>query len=133
MMYAVLSTYVRANNWVTFSWEQSGSWISFQCHRFRWVLATLILLFSVADLVLTQTILTMVEEITGSAVGEANALMAPIVMTWWAWPIRVGVPLIIVIRDMKNGNYNLMLAGTILYGAVVAWNTHMYQIVSAQM
>ncbi len=119
----------RADAWLSASWACSQSSILRAMHRSRFVLAFLILAFSVADLLLTQTILTMVHEITGETVGEANALMAPIVMTWWAWPIRVGIPLIVVVRDLRQRNYSLMLTGCLLYGAVVAWNTRQYFLV----
>lgn len=111
-------------------WYSTGLWTAKHAERHRWTLATLVIVFSVLDLALTQTILTMVEDVTGKTVGEANALMAPIVMTWWAWPVRVGIPALIVARDLRRGNYQLMLFAVILYGAVVAWNLHMYQIVT---
>ena len=59
--------------------------------RRRW-LAAVALVTSVLDLVLTQTILTLVATRSGVQPAEANPLMAPIVMTWWAWPFRVGIP-----------------------------------------
>lgn len=126
----MLSLTTRVDTWITFTWANLTQHVSELAHRWRYLLAFLVIAFSVADLLLTQTILTMVEGKTGVQPGEANALMAPIIMSWWAWPIRVGVPLLIVIRDLRRNNHQLMLAGVILYGAVVAWNTHMYQIVS---
>lgn len=120
--------------YLTSSWETTWNprfirWL----HTHRYLLAFLVLASSIADLLLTQSILSLVEEITGASVGEANALMAPIVMTWWAWPIRVGIPLLIVVRDLHKRNYSLMFTGVLLYGAVVAWNTHMYFLVRGKV
>lgn len=121
---------MQTDAWLTSQWVDLRPKMNSVMHTGRYVLAFLVIAFSVADLLLTQTILTMVEGRTGVQPGEANALMAPIVMTWWAWPLRVGIPLIVVVRDLRKHNYNLMLCGCVLYGAVVAWNTHMYFLVS---
>lgn len=126
-MILLLST--RLDTWMTMTWYDLQAWGLAAGHRFRWVIAAAVVVFSVADLLLTQTILTMVEGRTGVQPGEYNALMAPIVMTWWAWPIRVGIPLIMVIRDLRRDNHWLMFCGAVIYGAVVAWNTHMYLLV----
>lgn len=120
---------MRADAWMTSCWTVVHPKMLSAMHRGRFFLAFLVVALSVADLLLTQTILSMVEDITGDTVGEANALMAPIVMTWWAWPLRVGVPLIMVIRDLRQDNNWLMFFACTLYAAVVAWNTHMYFIV----
>ena len=120
----------QADAWLTSRWVAWHPAMLSVMHRGRFLLAFLVVAFSVADLLLTQTILTMVEEITGETVGEANAFMAPIVMTWWAWPIRVGIPLIAVIRDLRHHEYTLMLTACLLYGAVVAWNTRQYFLVT---
>ena len=77
---------------------------------------------SVLDLVLTQTILTLVATRTGVQPAEANPLMAPIVMTWWAWPLRVGIPALAVARDLRRRNYGLITIAAGLYGLVVVWN-----------
>lgn len=124
-----ISTHV--DTWMTWTWARLTQRAQSLAHRYRYLLAFLVIAFSVGDLLLTQTILSMVEHKTGVQPGEANALMAPIVMTWWAWPIRVGIPLLICIRDLRRKNYQLMLVGATLYAAVVMWNAHMLQIVRA--
>ncbi len=92
-------------------------------HRRRSWLAGVTLIASVLDLVLTQTILTMVADLPGIQPAEANPLMASVVMTWWAWPLRVGIPTLAVLRDLKANNYGLITTAACLYGAVVIWNT----------
>lgn len=94
-------------------------------HSRRVWLATVVVLASVLDLVLTQTILSLVADRTGHQPAEANPLMAGVVMTWWAWPLRVGVPLAAVTRDLKQGNYSLITFAAALYGCVVVWNCAM--------
>lgn len=89
--------------------------------RRRW-LAGVALGASVLDLLLTQTILTLVAHRTGVQPAEANPLMAPVVMTWWAWPLRVGIPALAVARDLHRRNYGLITTAAALYGAVVVWN-----------
>lgn len=98
-------------------------------HRHRWLIAFLVVGFSIGDLLLTQTILTEIHGDPRFSKGEANFLMAPIVMTWWIWPIRVGIPILAVIRDIRAKNYNLMLFAAVLYGAVCAWNSYQYHLV----
>jgi len=80
----------------------------------------------VLDLLITQTILTIVNARTGVHLAEANPLMAPVVMTWWAWPIRVGIPALAVIRDLRRHNYGLITTAAALYGGVVVWNVAMW-------
>jgi hypothetical protein len=94
-------------------------------HRRRGWLASVALVASVLDLVLTQTILTVVATRSGVQPAEANPLMAPIVMSWWAWPIRVGIPALAVLRDLRRGNYGLITLAAGLYGLVVVWNLFM--------
>ncbi len=100
-------------------------------HRRRVWLAVVVLGMSVLDLVLTQTILGMVEGRLGVQPAEANPLMAHVVMSWWAWPLRVGIPAIAVYRDLRRRNYALITTAAALYGAVVVWNTHMLLAVQA--
>ena len=47
-------------------------------------------------------------------------------MTWWAWPLRVGIPAIAVARDLRRGNYGLITLAAGLYGLVVVWNLFMW-------
>lgn len=107
--------------------EDSLTWMR---ERRIW-LATVVLLASVLDLVLTQTILSAVEHRVGPQPAEANPFMAPVIMSWWAWPLRVGIPLIAVIRDMRARNYGLVTIAAGLYGLVVVWNAHMLLLVEA--
>ena len=100
---------------------ESEEWM----HRRRRWLAGVALLTSVLDLVLTQTILTLVASRSGVQPAEANPLMASVVMTWWAWPVRVGVPALAVARDLHRGNYGLITLAAGLYGLVVVWNLFM--------
>lgn len=93
--------------------------------RRRIWLATVVIVASVLDLVLTQSILSLVADRAGDQPAEANPLMAGVVMTWWAWPLRVGVPALAVVRDLRAGNYGLITVAAGLYGCVVIWNTHM--------
>jgi hypothetical protein len=95
-------------------------------HRRRAWLAGVVVITSILDLLLTQMILSLVADRTGHQPAEANPLMASVVMTWWAWPLRVGVPAIAVLRDMRARSYGLMTTAAGLYGAVVIWNTFMY-------
>jgi hypothetical protein len=89
------------------------------------------LLASALDLVLTQTILSLVADRTGAQPAEANPLMASVVMTWWAWPLRVGVPALAVIRDLRSRSYGLITTAATLYAGVVIWNTHMLWTVTS--
>lgn len=98
---------------------ESQDWM----HRRRIWLASVALGASVLDLVLTQTILTLVADRTGAQPAEANPLMASVVMTWWAWPLRVGIPALAVVRDLRARNYGLITTASALYAAVVIWNT----------
>lgn len=91
----------------------------------RYALAGIAILASVLDLVLTQTILTIVADLTGHQPAEANPLMASFVMTWWAWPLRVGVPMLAVARDLRAGNYGLITCAAGLYVCVITWNVYM--------
>jgi hypothetical protein len=92
-------------------------------HRRRSWLAAVVIVTSILDLLLTQTILGLVADRTGHQPAEANPLMAPIVMTWWAWPLRVGIPAVAVLRDLRTRSYGLITTAAGLYGAVVVWNT----------
>lgn len=122
---------MRTDAWLTAHWTLYQPRFLADLHASRFVLALAVVAFSILDLLLTQSILTMVEGRAGVQPGEANALMAPVVMTWFAWPIRVGIPIIAVVRDLVQRNYLLMWTGFLLYGVVVAWNTHMFMIVSS--
>jgi Domain of unknown function (DUF5658) len=108
--------------------------VSWPLYRWRWWIVAYLVTFSILDLVLTQNILSLVASRTGQQPAEANPIMAPIVMSWWAWPVRVGIPLLIALADIRPSKVTTNIShaafGAILYGAVVAWNTHMYQIVS---
>lgn len=101
-------------------------------HRRRTWLAAVVVITSVLDLVLTQTILTLVADRAGRQPAEANPLMASVVMTWWAWPLRVGIPAVAVLRDLRTRHYGLITTAAGLYGAVVVWNTFMYFEVTAR-
>jgi hypothetical protein len=101
---------------------ESREWME----RRRIWLAGVALGASVLDLVLTQTILTLVASRTGAQPAEANPLMASVVMTWWAWPIRIGIPALAVSRDLRNHRYGLITTAAALYGAVVVWNLCLY-------
>lgn len=100
-------------------------------HSRRRVIAIVAIVASVLDLVLTQTILTHVAGATGQQPAEANPFMAPIVMSWWAWPFRVGIPCLAVARDMRAGRYALITTAAALYSAVVIWNANMLHAVLA--
>jgi hypothetical protein len=121
----LLATCTRLDTGLTIRLEpaiaESEEWM----HRRRRWLAGVALLTSVLDLVLTQTILTMVAARSGVQPAEANPLMAPIVMTWWAWPFRVGIPALAVARDLHRRNYGLITLAAGLYGVVVVWNLSM--------
>ncbi len=112
--------------WLRFQWFAARQ--NENLRPWRWYLAAAIIVFSVLDLLLTQTILTIVEANFGEQ-AEANPIMAPFVMTWWAWPIRIGVPCLIVARHLRGRCYNVMAFGALLFGAVVAWNSYMYRLV----
>lgn len=120
----------RFDAWLTSTWVTTAASVSQQLHRWRWGLALFVVLFSIADLLLTQSILTMVHG-RGMELSEANPVMDPVIMSWWAWPIRVGIPLVVVVRDLRRQNYNLMAFAFLLYGAVVAWNAYIYGVVKA--
>lgn len=92
-------------------------------------LAVVVLVTSVLDLLLTQTLLALAEQRADLHLAEANPFMAPVVMSWWAWPLRVGIPLLAVVRDMRAGRYGLVTVAAALYGAVVVWNTHLLVVV----
>lgn len=98
--------------------------------RHAW-LAAVVLVTSILDLLLTQTILTLVADRTGHQPVEANPLMAPVVMTWWAWPLRVGIPALAVLRDLRTHHYGLITTAAGLYGLVVVWNAFMLFEVTA--
>lgn len=98
---------------------ESQDWM----HRRRIWLASVALVASILDLALTQTILTLVADRTGAQPAEANPLMAAVIMTWWAWPLRVGIPALAVVRDLRARNYGLITTAAALYAAVVVWNT----------
>ncbi len=97
--------------------------------RRRW-LAAIVIVTSVLDLVLTQTILAHAQALHGVEAAEANPMMSDLVMTWWAWPIRVGIPMLIVARGLRLGRYAVLAAATGVYGAVVIWNTYTLWVVS---
>jgi hypothetical protein len=122
----LLATCTRLDTGMTLRLEpaiaDSEDWMR---RRRRW-LAGVALGASVLDLVLTQTILTLVATRSGVQPAEANPLMAGIVMTWWAWPFRVGIPAIAVARDLRRGNYGLITLAAGLYGLVVVWNLFMW-------
>ena len=88
----ILAACTRFDTGMTFRLEpaiaDSRDWM----HRRRLWLAGVALGASVLDLVLTQTILTLVATRTGAQPAEANPFMASVVMTWWAWPLRIGIP-----------------------------------------
>lgn len=104
---------------------ESHEWM----RRRRHVIALVVIVASVLDLVLTQTILSMVQGLPGHQPAEANPFMAGVVMTWWAWPFRVGIPAVAVVRDLRAGNYTLITVAAALYTAVVIWNTHIFYMV----
>lgn len=108
--------------------------VAWMTARRRWV-AAIVLLASVLDLVLTQTILTALgaQAGVGGEPAEANPLMAGVVMTWWAWPLRVGIPAIAVVRDLRAKNYGLITVAATLYGGVVVWNTYMLHTVTGAL
>jgi hypothetical protein len=95
-------------------------------HQRRLWLAGACIGASILDLVLTQTILTLVASRTGAQPAEANPLMASVVMTWWAWPLRVGIPVLAVTRDLRTKSYGLITTAAALYGLVVIWNLCLY-------
>jgi hypothetical protein len=97
---------------------ESEEWMR---RRRRW-LAGVTLGASVFDLLLTQTILAMVATRSGVQPAEANPFMASVVTTWWAWPLRVGIPALAVVRDLHRHNYGLITFAAGLYGLVVVWN-----------
>jgi len=101
---------------------ESREWM----HRRRRWIASVAMIASVLDLLLTQSILTIVANRTGAQPAEANPLMASVVMTWWAWPLRVGIPALAVARDLRARNYGLITTAATLYGAVVIWNAFMF-------
>lgn len=121
----ILAACTRIDTGLTFRLEpalaDSLAWM----HSRRFVLAAVAVIASVLDLILTQTILTMVHGLPGAQPAEANPLMASVVMTWWAWPLRVGIPMLAVARDLRAGNYTLITTAAALYAAVVIWNTNM--------
>jgi hypothetical protein len=102
--------------------DESRAWM----HRRRAWLAAVVIITSILDLLLTQMILSLVADRTGNQPAEANPLMASVVMTWWAWPLRVGIPALAVLRDLRAHSYGLITTAAGLYGAVVVWNTFMY-------
>lgn len=94
-------------------------------------LAGVVIVTSILDLLLTQTILALVADRTGHQPAEANPLMAPVVMTWWAWPLRVGIPALAVLRDLRTRSYGLITTAAGIYGLVVVWNAFMLLEVTA--
>jgi hypothetical protein len=118
----LLATCTRLDTGLTFRLEPAVADSEEWMHRRRVWLAGVALVASVLDLVLTQTILTLVATRTGVQPAEANPLMAPIVMSWWAWPVRVGIPALAVARDLRRHNYGLITLAAGLYGLVVVWN-----------
>jgi hypothetical protein len=121
---------MRFDAWLTSVWVNQSWQAERDVHRYRWIVAALVVVFSCLDLYLTQTILTLVEHATGDAPSEANPIMAPIVLSWWAWPVRVGIPILAVLRDIRKQNYHLMLFAVALYGCVCIWNTHVYTTIT---
>jgi len=119
----ILDTCTRIDTGLTLRLEpavaESQDWMQ----RRRIWLASVALVASVLDLVLTQTILTLVAHRTGAQPAEANPLMGSVVMTWWAWPLRVGIPGLAVVRDLRARSYGLITTASALYAAVVIWNT----------
>ncbi len=126
----ILATCTRIDTNLTFALEpaitESNTWM----HNRRYWLATVVLIASALDLTLTQTILTLVAGQSGHQPAEANPLMASVVLTWYAWPLRVGLPALAVIRDLRAGNYGLITFAATLYSCVVIWNTHMLWLVT---
>jgi hypothetical protein len=121
----MLAACTRFDLWLGDEFAESQTWM----HSRRRQLAAVAIIASVLDLVLTQTILTLVADRTGVQPAEANPLMAGIVMTWWAWPFRVGIPCLAVVRDIRAGNYGLITTAAALYTCVIVWNTWMlYQV-----
>lgn len=112
----------RRDNWLT----SSHVWLR---ERRHW-LAAVVVMTSVLDLVVTQLILRQAHTIHGVELAEANPVMSGVVMTWWAWPIRVGIPGLIVGRALRRGRYALLAAASGIYGAVVVWNTYLLWLVS---
>ncbi len=98
-----------------------ANYMLFDISRLKYPLAFLVIAFSVADLCLTQTILS-----ATSSHSEGNPFIAPFVMSWWAWPIRVGIPLLAVTRDLRRDNHELLLFAACLYGTIVAWNLSVF-------
>lgn len=111
--------------------------VSRPLYRWRWWIVTYLVAFSVLDLLLTQHILTLVAGLTGEQPGEANPVMAPIVMSWWAWPVRVGIPLVIALADIRPSKVSTNIShatfGALLYGGVVAWNCHQYALLQGAL
>ncbi len=100
---------------------ESRTWM----HSRRWWIGAVVLVASALDLMLTQTILTFVHGLQGDQPAEANPVMARVVMTWWAWPIRVGVPALVMAKDFLRHRYGRVTMAATLYWCVVVWNTHM--------
>ncbi len=119
----ILTTCTRIDTGLTLRLEPAVAEAQDWMHRRRLWLAAVALIASVLDLVLTQTILTIVADRAGVQPAEANPLMASVIMTWWAWPLRVGIPALAVARDLKAKNYSLITTAAALYAAVVIWNT----------
>ena len=100
-----------------------------QPHQLRKVHGTLlltVLVLNVCDLLLTQLII-------GSGWGhEGNGLMASFIMSPWAWVVKVGIPLGVLLastlrsRRMPTRRFQVIAAGvvTLIYVAVVSWNAH---------
>jgi hypothetical protein len=116
-----LALATRFDTWLWFSELESKEWMQ---QRRLW-LAVMVVAASVADLYLTQSILTLVHGLSGHQPAEANPFMAGLVMTWWAWPIRVGIPCLAVVRDLRAGNYGLITFAAAVYSLVVVWNLGM--------
>ena len=126
----ILAACTRADTALSYRLEDAFADSAAWMRRRRVWLATVVIVASVLDLVLTQSILAAVHDLPGHQPAEANPLMAGIVMTWWAWPLRVGIPALAVVRDLRAGNYGLITVAAGLYACVVTWNTHMLWAIS---
>jgi hypothetical protein len=121
----ILATCTRIDTDLTFRLEEalvdSMEWMHLRRH---WVIVVAIVA-SVLDLLLTQSILTIVGGLVNDpGRAEQNPLMAAVIMTWWAWPLRVGVPVVALLHDLKVKNYGVITAAAGMYACVVIWNTH---------
>lgn len=122
----ILTACTRLDTELTFRLEEASADSQAWMRSRRYWLAAVAIIASVLDLVLTQSILSAVAGLTGDQPAEANPLMASVVMTWWAWPLRVGVPFVAVLHDLKVGNFGVIAAAAGMYGCVVVWNTAIF-------